>query len=66
MKIQIRPETEKDIAEIRKINTAAFDTEAEATIVDNLRKSSSCFRPSGFLPPFWLRARRKIRNQMRI
>lgn len=80
MKIKIRPETEKDLAKKRKINTAAFDTEAEANIVDDLRKSStpvislvaevngkvvgSCFEPSGFFPPFWLRACRKIRNQM--
>jgi putative acetyltransferase len=41
MKIKIRPETKKDLAKIRKINTAAFDTEAEANIVDNLRKIST-------------------------
>ena len=41
MKIRIRPETKKDIAKIRKINAAAFDTEAEADIVDSLRKSSA-------------------------
>ena len=40
MKIKIRPETKRDLAKIREINTAAFDTEAEANIVDNLRKSS--------------------------
>ncbi len=41
MKIQIRPETKKDIAKIRNVNAAAFDTKAEANIVDSLRKSSS-------------------------
>ncbi len=41
MKIHIRPETKTDIAKIRKINTAAFDTQAEANIVDGLRKSST-------------------------
>jgi len=41
MKIKIRPETKKDIAKVRKINTAAFETEAEANIVDALRKSTT-------------------------
>lgn len=41
MKIKIRPETKKDIAKVRKINTAAFETEAEANIVDDLRKSTT-------------------------
>ena len=39
MKIQIRPETAEDIEAIRKINTAAFETEAEAGLVDALRDS---------------------------
>ena len=39
MKVQIRSETKKDIKKIRLINASAFDTEAEANLVDNLRKS---------------------------
>jgi putative acetyltransferase len=39
MKIQIRPETTRDIDPIRKINTAAFETQAEARLVDALRDS---------------------------
>jgi len=39
MKIQIRPETAEDIEAIRKINTAAFETAAEAGLVDALRDS---------------------------
>ena len=41
MKIQIRPETAEDIEAIKKINTAAFETEAEAGLVDALRDSST-------------------------
>lgn len=41
MKIQIRPETAEDIETIRNINTAAFETEAEAGLVDALRDSST-------------------------
>ncbi len=39
MKVHIRPETKEDIKKIRLINASAFDTEAEADLVDNLRKS---------------------------
>ncbi len=41
MKVHIRPEIKKDIARIRSINTAAFDTTAEADLVDRLRKSDA-------------------------
>ena len=41
MKVHIRPETKEDIAEIWRINAAAFDTEAEANLVDNLRESKA-------------------------
>lgn len=41
MQLQIRPETKKDIAKIRNVNVAAFDTKAEANLVDRLRKSGS-------------------------
>lgn len=39
MKIQIRRGTAEDIDPIRKINAAAFETEAEARLVDDLRDS---------------------------
>lgn len=39
MKVHIRPETKDDFAKIWQINAAAFDTEAEANLVDNLRQS---------------------------
>jgi putative acetyltransferase len=39
MKIQIRPEITGDIETIKKINTTAFETEAEAGLVDALRDS---------------------------
>ena len=39
MKIQTRPETAEDIDSIRKINAAAFETDAEARLVDDLRDS---------------------------
>jgi putative acetyltransferase len=41
MKVHIRPETKEDIAKIWRINAAAFDTEAEANLVDNLRESGA-------------------------
>ncbi len=41
MKVHIRPETKEDIAKIWQVNTSAFDTEAEANLVDNLRKSGA-------------------------
>ena len=41
MKIQTRPETAEDIDSIRKINAAAFETDAEARLVDDLRDSGS-------------------------
>ena len=34
MKVHIRPETKEDIAEIWRINAAAFDTEAEANLIN--------------------------------
>lgn len=39
MKVHIRPEAKGDIRKIWRVNAAAFDTEAEANLVDNLRKS---------------------------
>ena len=39
MMVHIRPETKGDIRKIWRVNAAAFDTEAEANLVDNLRKS---------------------------
>ncbi len=39
MKIQIRQATTEDINPIKKINTAAFETQAEARLVDTLRDS---------------------------
>lgn len=41
MKLQIRPAAKKDIPKIRTVNAAAFDTKAEANLVDRLRKSGS-------------------------
>ena len=38
MKVHIRPETKDDIRKIWRVNASAFDTEAEANLVDNLRK----------------------------
>ena len=38
MKAHIRPETKGDIRKIWQVNASAFDTEAEANLVDNLRK----------------------------
>lgn len=40
MKITIRPETKEDCSAIRQINRKAFHTDAEANLVDALRKSS--------------------------
>ena len=39
MKVHIRPETKDDLKKIWRVNAAAFDTDAEANLVDNLRKS---------------------------
>ena len=39
MKVNIRPETKDDLKKIWRVNAAAFDTDAEANLVDNLRKS---------------------------
>jgi putative acetyltransferase len=39
MQVHIRPETKDDIRKIWRINASAFDTDAEANLVDNLRKS---------------------------
>lgn len=39
MKVHIRPETKDDFAKIWQVNAAAFDTEAEANLVDSLRQS---------------------------
>lgn len=39
MKVHIRPEIKDDIRKIWRVNASAFDTEAEANLVDNLRKS---------------------------
>ena len=39
MKVYIRPEIKEDIVKIWQINASAFDTEAEANLVDNLRES---------------------------
>lgn len=39
MKVHIRPETKDDIRKIWRVNASAFDTEAEANLVDSLRKS---------------------------
>ncbi len=41
MKVHIRPETKEDIRKIWQVNASAFDTEAEANLVDNLRKSGA-------------------------
>jgi putative acetyltransferase len=41
MKVYIRPETKEDIVKIWKLNASAFDTEAEANLVDNLRESGA-------------------------
>jgi putative acetyltransferase len=41
MKLHIRPETKEDIKKIWRINAAAFDTEAEANLVDSLRESGT-------------------------
>jgi len=40
MKIYIRPETKEDCSAIRQINRKAFHSDAEANLVDALRKSS--------------------------
>jgi putative acetyltransferase len=40
MRIRIRPETDADMADIFKVNAAAFPTEAEARLVDTLRESA--------------------------
>jgi putative acetyltransferase len=39
MKVHIRPETKDDIRKIWQVNASAFDTEAEANLVDNLRNN---------------------------
>jgi putative acetyltransferase len=41
MKVHIRPETKEDIGKIWQVHASAFDTEAEANLVDNLRKSAA-------------------------
>ena len=40
MKLTIRPEGKEDFSAIRRINRKAFDTDAEANLVDALRKSN--------------------------
>ena len=40
MKLSIRPEGKEDIAAIRQLNRQTFDTDAEANLVDALRKSN--------------------------
>ncbi|WP_405939845.1 N-acetyltransferase [Streptomyces sp. NBC_00726] len=40
-----RPETRDDIPAVRAVNTAAFPTEAEAELVDTLRRDSSAWLP---------------------
>ncbi|MBE9521040.1 MAG: N-acetyltransferase [Proteobacteria bacterium] len=40
MKLSIRPEGKEDFSAIRRINRKAFDTDAEANLVDALRKSN--------------------------
>ena len=39
MKVYIRPERKDDIKKIWRVNAAAFNTDAEAHLVDSLRKS---------------------------
>ncbi|QQS42875.1 MAG: N-acetyltransferase [Acidobacteriota bacterium] len=41
--MKIRPETENDIAAIHAVNVAAFETDAEARLVDELRKHADPF-----------------------
>ncbi|MCO6511358.1 MAG: N-acetyltransferase [Aridibacter famidurans] len=41
--MKIRPETENDIAAIQAVNVAAFENDAEARIVDELRKHADPF-----------------------
>jgi putative acetyltransferase len=40
MKLSIRPEGKEDYSVIREINRKAFDTDAEANLIDALRKSN--------------------------
>ena len=40
MKITIRPERKEDFSVIRQINRKAFDTDAEANLIEALRKSN--------------------------
>ena len=41
MAISIRPENEKDREAVHAVNTAAFETSAEASLVDTLRNRAS-------------------------